>query len=342
MGARVAGFDGNRVVEVGASEAVYGEGGFVVELDRFTGPIDLLLHLIREQDIDIFDIPISQITTQFLEAITGVEVLGLDRAGEFLEMAAVLVRIKAQMLMPRRTAGEGELDDPRAELVRRLLEYEHFTEVAQRLEEAQADRLRKYRRGFVPPRQKPAPIVELTITWEDFYAAALNVGERQHVAAEHHVKARAVPLEEKVGLILQTLARLDRIEFRRLVEPFGDRLHGVVTMLAGLELSKRREVLLRQSAPFAALWLYRRTLSDAERVAIDAAPDWAEEAASAVQVAAAADIADAVRADAGMHDPETDASAHEPGTDAIIDAGVRDRHHAEPADEAPNATDADH
>ncbi|NLG61258.1 MAG: segregation/condensation protein A, partial [Candidatus Cloacimonetes bacterium] len=260
-------------MDVAAPEAAFAEGGFVVELERFTGPIDLLLHLIREQDIDIFDIPISQITNQFLQAIEGVEALGLDRAGEFLEMAAVLVRIKAQMLMPRRTDAEGELEDPRAELVRRLLEYEHFTEVAQRLEEAQAERLRKYRRGFIPPRAKPAPIVELQITWEDFFAAALNVGERQQTPAEHHVRARAVPLEEKVGLILQTLARLDRIEFDRLVRPFGDRLHGVVTMLAGLELAKRREVLLRQSAPFAALWIYRRTLTDEERAALDVPRD---------------------------------------------------------------------
>ena len=258
------------MVDVAQGEPTFGEsGGFVVELDRFTGPIDLLLHLIREQDIDIFDIPIAQITTQFLEAIAGVEALGLDRAGEFLEMAAVLVRIKAQMLMPRRTDIDGDLEYPRAELVRRLLEYEHFSEVASRLEAAQAERLRKYRRGFIPAREKPAPIVEVRITWEDFYAAALNVGERQQQPAEHHVAARAVPMEEKVGLILQTLARLDRIEFRRLVEPFGNRLHGVITMLAGLELSKRREVLLRQSAPFAALWLYRRTLTEAERAAID-------------------------------------------------------------------------
>src|SRR5687768_5580640 len=80
----------------------FAEGAFVVELDRFEGPLDLLLHLIREQDIDIFDIPIAQITRQFLQAIAGVETLGLDRAGEFLELAATLVRIKAQMLLPRR------------------------------------------------------------------------------------------------------------------------------------------------------------------------------------------------------------------------------------------------
>ena len=112
------------------------DGAFIVELERFHGPLDLLLHLIRQQDIDIFDIPIARITEQFLRAIEGVEALGLDRAGEFLEMAATLVRIKAQMLLPRRTDEAGEFVDPRAELVQRLLEYEHFREVAARLAEA--------------------------------------------------------------------------------------------------------------------------------------------------------------------------------------------------------------
>ncbi|MGH7444270.1 MAG: segregation and condensation protein A [Longimicrobiales bacterium] len=314
------------MVDVAGSEPTFGEGGFVVELDRFTGPIELLLHLIREQDIDIFDIPISQITSQFLQAIEGVEELGLDRAGEFLEMAAVLVRIKAQMLMPRRADADGELEDPRAELVRRLLEYEHFTDIAERLESAQLERLRKYRRGFVPPRARPAPIIEIMISWDDFYAAALNVGERQQRPGEHHVRARTVPMEEKVGLILQTLARLDRIEFRRLVEPFGDKLHGVVTMLAGLELSKRRELLLRQSAPFAALWMYRRTLSEAERAAEDDRTSDLEAADLAGD-----DIAAAVLARA----PSTQASA-------IIDAGLAARRTEERADEASDATDADH
>jgi len=331
--------DGDCVVDVTAPEAAFAEGGFVIEIDRFTGPIDLLLHLIREQDIDIFDIPIAQITNQFLRVIEGVESLGLDRAGEFLEMAAVLVRIKAQMLMPRRADAEGELEDPRAELVRRLLEYEHFTDVAQHLEDAQAERRRKYRRGFVPPRAKPAPIIELSISWEDFFAAALNVGERQQVPADHHVRARAVPLEEKVGLILQTLARLDRIEFSRLVQPFGDRLHSVVTILAGLELSKRREVLLRQSAPFAALWLYRRTLTDAERGAIDApAVDWADELLEGDEAPGLDAVIDGV-ADG---DTEADEAPAAPRPDAVTSGGPAERTGAEQADEAPDATYADH
>jgi segregation and condensation protein A len=103
------------------TESAFPEGGFVVELDRFQGPLDLLLHLIREQNIDIFDIPISQITRQFLAAIGDVDKLGLDRAGEFLEMAALLIRIKAQMLMPRRVDASGELVDLERTLRRLIL-----------------------------------------------------------------------------------------------------------------------------------------------------------------------------------------------------------------------------
>lgn len=229
----------------------------MVELDRFQGPLDLLLHLIREQDIDIFDIPIAEITAQFLAVIEGVETLGLDRAGEFLEMAALLVRIKAQMILPRRGLDGEELADPRAELVRRLLEYEHFREAALRLEADEQRRRRQFARGHVPRPVQPVVVTALQLEWGDVFAAALTLADRARRPEEHRVAPRAVPMEEKVGLITRVLARVSRIEFRRLVEPFGDKLHTVVTLLAGLELAKRRHVALRQREPFADLWVYR-------------------------------------------------------------------------------------
>ncbi|NIP79585.1 MAG: segregation/condensation protein A, partial [Gemmatimonadetes bacterium] len=179
------------------------EGGspFVVELDDFEGPLDLLLHLIREQDIDIFDIPIARITAQFLRAIEGVDVLGLDRAGEFLEMAATLVRIKSQMLLPRKLDDAGELEDPRAELVRRLLEYEHFRDAADRLEDAEADRARHYGRGYVPPKPTPDPEdLELDVDWAEVWEALYELIERTRPPETHHVHGRIVTLEEKVEL----------------------------------------------------------------------------------------------------------------------------------------------
>jgi len=243
---------------------------FVVELDRFQGPLELLLHLIREQDIDIFDIPISQITEQFLAAIEGVERLGIDRAGEFLEMAATLIRIKAQMLLPRRSDGEDESEDPRAELVRRLLEYEHFMEVARRLEESELDRARHFARGYVPPRPVPDPSSqELETTWEEVWKAALTLDERVRAPDPHRVAQRAVPLESKVALIVEALRRVSRVEFGRLVAPFGDRRHAVVTFLAGLELARQRSVILRQSDLFAPLWYMRRTSRNGDEADTD-------------------------------------------------------------------------
>jgi segregation and condensation protein A len=238
------------------------DGGFIVELDRFQGPLDLLLHLIREQDVDIFDIPIARITEQFLRAISGVERLGLDRAGEFLELAATLIRIKAQMLLPRRSEG-GEADDPRADLVRRLLEYEHFRDASRRLEDAEADRSRHYGRGWVPPRAERPAERPLELAWEDLWAAVLAVeAAAARAPVDHIVAHRSVPLEDKVALILDTLAHRARVEFRRLVAPYGDRLHAVVTLLAGLELSRQRRLALRQREAFSALWLYRRNGQD--------------------------------------------------------------------------------
>jgi len=137
------------------------EGFLLVEIDKFQGPLDLLLHLIRTQDIDVFDIPISRITDQFLQAIRGIQARDLDSAGEFLEMAATLIRIKAQMLLPR--TGEEEDEDPRAELVRRLLEYEQIREISQRLSAAEADRARQALESFLlayhpdPPPTVAAP-----------------------------------------------------------------------------------------------------------------------------------------------------------------------------------------
>ncbi|MEZ4414299.1 MAG: segregation/condensation protein A [Gemmatimonadota bacterium] len=230
----------------------------VVDLDRFQGPLDLLLHLIRQQDIDIFDIPISRITHQFLAAIQGIQAVDLENAGEFLEMAATLVRIKAQMLLPRH--GDDEEDDPRAELVRRLLEYEQIREIAERLLHAEAERGRRRGKGYIEARA-PRKVEEtpLETTWEEVHKAALRVTLPDPVPHhEHRVTLRPVAIEEKVDLILDSLRAEARVRFSRLVRPWKERMHGVMTLLAGLELSRRRLVALRQLRPFAELWVFRQ------------------------------------------------------------------------------------
>lgn len=240
------------------------EGFLLVDLERFQGPLDLLLHLIRTQDIDIFDIPIAKITTQFLHAVKNIEAGQLDHAGEFLETAASLVRIKAQMILPRH--GEDEDQDPRAELVRRLLEYEQIREISQRLSVAETERGRRFGKGHVPPRPRPdltdAP---LETTWDEVMEAAMGVELPDTHDRGHRVTLRPVAMEDKVELILETLKEAARIEFSRLLRGIGDievRMHGVMTLLASLELSRRRWLFMRQVAPFTELWLYRREGDD--------------------------------------------------------------------------------
>ena len=233
------------------------EGFLLVEIERFQGPLDLLLHLIRTQDIEIFEIPIAKITGQFLKAIKSLDVHDLDGAGEFLEMAATLIRIKAQMLLSRPEDEEG--DDPRAELVRRLLEYEQIREVSLRLRAAEADRARRHGKGYVPPRlRRPVTEMPLETKWDEVFRAALLVEMPLPREREHRVMMRTVTMEEKAVLILEALKNSTRVEFGRLVHGFQERSHGVMTFLAGLELTRRRMLLLRQTRPFSELWLYRR------------------------------------------------------------------------------------
>jgi segregation and condensation protein A len=231
---------------------------FDIDLDRFHGPLDLLLHLIRNQDIDIFDIPISKITQQFLGAIRNLQRLELERAGEFLEMAATLVRIKAQMLFPRR-GDDDEAEDPRADLVRRLLEYEHFREAARLLERAERERSRIYARGFVEARPAPKLVdLPLETTWDEVQTALGALIERLNAPETvHHVRGREIKIDDKIHEILAALQLARRVEFADIVAPWGTRLHAVASLLACLELAKRSMVRVRQASPFASLWIYR-------------------------------------------------------------------------------------
>jgi len=228
----------------------------LVSLDRFQGPLDLLLHLIRKQDIDIFDIPISRITEQFLAVIAEVERLELERAGEFLEMAATLIRIKAQLLFPRRV--EEEEDDPRVDLVRRLLEYEHFREVAGVLVQAERERARFFPKGYVAVRpMRPRTDTPLETEWSEVWEAARQLAERRaEPEPVYRVSGRVVKMDQQIEHILHALRDVSRVEFGDLVSPWSTRMHAVISLLACLELTKRHELKLRQTTPFAKLWIY--------------------------------------------------------------------------------------
>ena len=235
-----------------------GIGGesFVVELDRFQGPLDLLIHLIRSQDIDIFDIPIAHITRQFLQAIEGgLDRMPLERAGEFIEMSATLVRIKAQMLLPRPEKFEWE-EDPRAELVRRLLEYEHFQDVVHVLQTAEAQRGRHMAKGYIEAR--PAPVIArpvLQVTLAELLQAAARIPEPLPPVSVRTPTA-TVTVGEKVSLLRRLIGKAKRVALDRLFKPWGTRAHAVAALLAALEMARQQVVRIEQTRPFSPIWLF--------------------------------------------------------------------------------------
>jgi segregation and condensation protein A len=229
------------------AQSALADAAFVVELESFSGPLDLLLHLIREQEIDIADIPIARIADQFLQVI---EELGLNQAAEYLEMAARLLRIKIQMLLPRSADGD-EWEDPRAELVRRLLEYEQIREVAQWLVERASDRAARFHRGWVPePAERPPP--EVVIDLDSILEAAERVVEGMPQPIIHRAVPRPLDVEGATRRIEALLVEHDRIDFRLIV---GERAHVadiISALIAVLEMARLGKIALIQTRPFGS------------------------------------------------------------------------------------------
>ena len=248
---------------VSPRDAILGNEPFQVSLEGFEGPLDLLLHLIRSQDIDIFDIPIARITQQFLAALSdGLEAMPIEQAGEFVEMASTLVRIKAQLLLPRPEQPDWD-EDPRAELVRRLLEYEHFQDVVHVLEGAEAQRGRHFAKGFVERRPAPALApVDLELTLSEFVGAAARIPEPAP-PVELRPPSQTVTVDEKVSLLRRLLAKAKRVSFDRLFRPWGTRAHAVAALLAALELARQQVLRIEQVKPFASIWLLPGTRKQA-------------------------------------------------------------------------------
>jgi segregation and condensation protein A len=230
---------------------------YSVRLNNFEGPLDLLLFFIRRDEIDIYDIPIASITNEFLEYVKVLELLDLELAGEFLVMASMLVQIKAQMLLPREEKegvepGEIDDDDPRAELVRRLLEYKRFREASDSLSlSAENQRYVLYRSVFEAEEIHASENgAYRNATLFDLLKALKRAVEKAPDKADPHVVTRfPITVEEKAEEIMHTLRTKPSLRFFEVISGLT-KMHVVVTFLALLELAKLHRIIIRQDERF--------------------------------------------------------------------------------------------
>ncbi|UCF38428.1 MAG: segregation/condensation protein A [Acidobacteriota bacterium] len=226
-------------------------GDYRVDLDIFEGPLDLLLHLIRTEEVDIYDIPISRITDQYLQYLEMMKDLNITVAGEYLVMAATLIHIKSRMLLPPDPVQEGEEEppDPRQELVDRLLEYERFKKAAGLLHDRQVIEDSIWVRGGNEFEEEEKEAVSATVF--DLVKAFHSMVERHKEQVVMEFAHEHVTLEQKLDELRQLIRVKKEILFSSFLENPISRIHLVVTFFALLEMTRLAEVMLFQENLFS-------------------------------------------------------------------------------------------
>lgn len=234
---------------------------YKVKLQQFEGPLDLLLFLIKKQELNIYDIPIAQITKQYLEYIQLMEFLNLELAGEFLVMAATLMRIKARMLLPVPPEEAEEEEDPRTALVQQLLEYQRFKQAASELESMEYQR----RHVFARPESdngEPAAEPECSYNLFELITAFKKVLEKAQVRYIE-VRPEEISLEARIEQVKARIAEAGELAFTDLFEEDSTRMDLVVTFLALLEVLKMGFASVRQTKSFGEIWIHRAPVENA-------------------------------------------------------------------------------
>jgi len=223
-----------------------------VFLEAFEGPLDLLLYLIRRQNLDILDIPLAEITRQYMQYIEVMQELQLELAGEYMLMAATLAEIKSRMLLPRPQSDGAEEDDPRAELVRRLQEYERFKRAAEDIEE-----LSRVDRDTFPASAEVVErrVVKLlpAVTMQEMLIALKDVMSRAEMFAHHHVQRERLSVRQRMSDVLSALRTQSFVEFAQLFRAEEGRMGVTVTFSAILELLREGLIEIVQAEQFAPI-----------------------------------------------------------------------------------------
>jgi len=228
-----------------------------VVLETFEGPLDLLLYLIRRQNLDILNIPIVEITRQYIDYIDMMQELKMELAAEYLLMAAILAEIKSRLLLPKPQSADEEEADPRADLIRRLQEYERFKKAAE-----QIDTLPRWERDIFPVEvdnstiqiRKVYPEVDL----KEVLLAFQSVLQRADRTVHHQIRREALSVRERMSSILARLLDSSGLDFLQLFETHEGRQGAVVSLLAILELAKENLIEIIQDEPLAAIWVRSR------------------------------------------------------------------------------------
>ncbi len=228
-----------------------------VFLETFEGPLDLLLYLIKRQNLDILNIPISEITRQYTDYIAMIDTLSFELAAEYLVMAAILAEIKSRILLPRVDEGDDDEADPRAELVRRLQEYERFKQAADNIDELPRMERDNFQTSVKAPemqRQNPEPMVSM----QELLLAFKGLVVRTQMYKHHSIDREVLSVRERMSNILEVIRIGNFCEFSTLFNLEEGRHGIVVSFLAVLELSKESLIDIVQSKPFAPIYVKPR------------------------------------------------------------------------------------
>ncbi len=227
---------------------------YKIKLDQFEGPLDLLLFFIKRDELNIYDIPISRITGEFLEYVNLIKLMDLEVAGDFILMASTLMHIKVRMLLPREVDERGEEIDPRADLIKALLEYKKYKEVAEDLTFFESSQRKiSFRGDFSEDAMESPPEFEIllkNISVYDLAKAFKKAIEGIKPQVVHEVKKINISIEEQVQYILGRIAEKGEIHFLSLIHGMREKIRLVITFVALLELTKIGKIGIKESAEF--------------------------------------------------------------------------------------------
>lgn len=227
---------------------------YKIKLDHFEGPLDLLLFFIKRDELNIYDIPISKITKEFLDYVNLIKLLDLEIAGDFILMASTLMHIKVRMLLPKEVDEKGEEIDPRSDLIKALLEYKKYKEVADELSFFEASQRKISFRGNFDEDAKEAPpeLEKLlkNVTIYDLAKAFKRAIEGVKEKPVHEIQKINVSIDEQIEFIITKVTEMREIHFLSLVHGMKEKIRIVITFIALLELAKAQQIGIKASEDF--------------------------------------------------------------------------------------------